>query len=150
MGRFSCSMAMILGLAALLATVGCGGREGEITPTAARLQAIINGYLDYAVASGEAPANEEQLRACIAGSPAFLVAMSQHGIGTIDELFVSPRDGHRFVIVFGVPVTFAPGTLAAPVVYERNGQDGTRFVAFANGTVECMEEELDMLMLGAL
>jgi hypothetical protein len=121
-----------------------------MSPTAARLQAIINGYLDYAVASGEAPANEEQLRACIAGSPAFLVTKSQHGIRTIDELFVSPRDGHRFVIIFGVPVAFAPGASAAPVIYERNGQDGTRFVAFANGTVECMEEESGMPMLGSL
>jgi hypothetical protein len=51
----------------------------------------------------------------------------------LDELFVSDRDGQPFVIKYGQ----SGGVMSKlPVVFEKEGKDGVRQVAYTNGQVE--------------
>jgi hypothetical protein len=54
----------------------------------------------------------------------------------IESLFTSERDQQPFVIRYGVPGGLGS---AEAVVFETDGEDGLREVAFTNGTVQEME-----------
>jgi hypothetical protein len=51
----------------------------------------------------------------------------------VDDLFVCERDGQPFIIKYGQ----SGGIMSKlPVVFEKEGRDGMRQVAFTNGQVE--------------
>jgi hypothetical protein len=62
------------------------------------------------------------------------------GVGNVDELFNSPRDGKPFVLVSHAKLP-PPGTSPPPVVlYEAEGKGGQRAVAFLGGITEMMDD----------
>jgi hypothetical protein len=60
------------------------------------------------------------------------------GVASVDELFISERDGQPYVIFFGRPPA---GVAADLVAYERAGVDGKRFVGYGLGVVEEVDEQ---------
>jgi hypothetical protein len=55
----------------------------------------------------------------------------------MDDLFVSPHDGERYVVLYGP----APKTGDASVVaYEKTGVDGKRQVGFLLGNIQEVDE----------
>ena len=97
-------------------------------------------YLDFAVAKGKGPANEQQLRKHIRNVPAFLIEASGIDPRSSAAAFVSERDGEPLVIRYGVGISQQKGSIAPVIACEKKGKDGTRFVAFANGHVDCLDE----------
>jgi hypothetical protein len=78
---------------------------------------------------GQPPANEAEFRAFVKSLGKDELAT--FGISDADRLFISPRDGKPYVILYG-PVSGPPGPAGSPVVaYEQEGQWGKRFVASA-------------------
>jgi hypothetical protein len=64
-------------------------------------------------------------------------------VSSIEELFVSPRDGKPYKILYGEAAKKAPsgGPAGAPVIaYEQQGQGGRRWVASAMGAIEEVDE----------
>jgi hypothetical protein len=136
---------VVLGL--FVAAGGCSKTDQRDLQTADRLRIIVAAYLDYAVAKGTGPTNELQLRKHLSRTLAFVAAKSQ---GLDDAtLLLSGRDGKPFAIEYGLQVSLAPGTRAAPIAYEQQGEEGTRFVAFANGVVDCVDETTIQPLLGS-
>jgi hypothetical protein len=79
---------------------------------------------------GRSPANEQEFKAAIGKMDISLEAMK---VGSIDELFVSERDGQPFVIVYGQ-------SPQGVVAYEQTGVDGKRQVGFKLGNIEDVDE----------
>jgi hypothetical protein len=62
------------------------------------------------------------------------------GVANVDELCTSPRDSKPFVLVSHAKLP-PPGTSPPPVVlYESEGKDGQRAVAFLGGITEMVDE----------
>jgi hypothetical protein len=124
----------------MLPMAGCGESDQLSSPSANRLRALATVYLDYAAVNGTGPANERQLHKHVSNVPGFLL----DEVGVNPEAgaaaFVSERDGEAFVIRYGIGISQALGTEAPVIAYEKTGKDGTRFVAFANGDVNCVDE----------
>lgn len=117
------------------------------TETEARLRQLVTAYLNYTVARGEAPASRDVLETQVAHLAPFASARCKK-CSAHESPFHSLRDGHPFVIRFGVGVSLEAGTAAPPIAYERQGREGTRYIAFANGTVECVPENKVPELLG--
>jgi hypothetical protein len=133
----------------LLLAAGCSRSDQGAVRTADRLRTIAAVYLDYAAARGAGPANERELRTHMSHSLAGRLS-AQAGSIEAAKLFVSARDGEPFVLNYGQPICQSPGPATPPIAYERSGRDGTRFVAFANGLVKCVDESSMQPLLGAM
>lgn len=125
----------------LLPMAGCGRVDEAALLTEQRLRVISTAYLDYAVARGQGPANEGELRSHLANSAAAKFSMVEFGMENSQALFVSARDGAPFVLRFGVPIGVTRSGAAEAIAYEASGQDATRFVARADGKIECTADE---------
>jgi len=133
--RFSRSTVLLL-----LFCVGCHGADDLDSPTARRLQSLAKIYGDYAAASGKGPLNVAQLSAHAMN----LEPVIAEALAPDDEIignFISDRDGHPFVIRFGIPASdFSPGS-RVPIAYEQSGKNGQRLVTNLHGVVECLDEK---------
>jgi hypothetical protein len=118
---------------------GCGDSDLS-SPSANRLRVLAAVYLDYAAAKGTGPENEKQLHKHVRNVPGFLFDAAGVSPDAEADAFVSERDGETFVIRYGVGISQAPGDDAPVIAHEKTGKDGTRFVAFANGDVNCVDE----------
>ncbi|MBA4068220.1 MAG: hypothetical protein C0501_31865 [Isosphaera sp.] len=127
-------------VAAVLAVPGCGSDDLD-SPTAARLRAVGNMYLDYAVAKkGQGPDAEGPFKAHIRGKPDQVLAPAGIDRKEVDGLFASDRDGEPFVVLYGRKIAGVSGTDAPVVAHEKTGKGGRRLVVFANGKVELADE----------
>lgn len=72
--------------------------------------------------------------------PAFLSAECRVKPRAGGSAFISERDGEPFVIRYGVGISQAKGDAKPIIACEKKGKDGTRYVAFANGDVDCVDE----------
>jgi hypothetical protein len=131
---------LLLTTFALTSVIGCDRSDSLSSPTALQLQDLATVYIDYAVAKGAGPANEQQLRKHVGNVPAFLMVSKDSKVGTATPNYVSKRDGEPFVIRYGVGFCPAEGDDAPVIACERSGKDGTRLVAYANGEVACLDE----------
>lgn len=124
---------------AFLSAVGCGHSGNLPTPVELQLRALSAVYLDFAAAKGKGPADEKQLLAHIRNVPQFLLAGAGMTPGATRSVLVSQRDGQPLVIRYGIGI--CQKKKSAPMIAcEKNGQDGKRYAAFADGHVECMDE----------
>jgi prepilin-type processing-associated H-X9-DG protein len=124
---------------ALLSAVGCGHSGKLPTPVESQLRALSAVYLDFAAATGKGPANEKQLLAHIRNVPQFLLADAGITAGASRTALVSQRDGQPLVIRYGIGI--CQQKKSAPMIAcEKNGQDGKRYAAFADGHVDCVDE----------
>ncbi len=119
----------VLGVAAS----GCGGVKVEprekIPEGEAEIKHLMSLYTDYVAANHKAPANADQLKAYAKKQePAKLSAI---GIENADAAFVSPRDKKPYV-VRPLGKTQSPMSV---VIYEKDGVEGKRYVAMAQGAV---------------
>lgn len=124
------SSCWLLGACGLLAiTLGCSQPavvEAKIDPTQQQLILIGTAYQQFTFANDRPPAKPEDLKQAVTD------------LGGNDTVWVSPRDGQPFVIVWNVdlrqPPTWAKST---PVLaYEKVGLNGKRFVRTVVGSVE--------------
>jgi hypothetical protein len=132
--------AAALMLAALAGLPGCGSNELE-SPTAVKLKALANFYLDYAVAQhGQGPANEQALKKHIRSQPGFILKTNGLDPDAIDAVFSSERDQEPFVILYGLRITKISGESAPLLAHEKTGKNGKRLVAYANAKVDHVNE----------
>jgi hypothetical protein len=121
-----------------LIAAGCDQSAELSSPTAERLRVLTYAYLDYAVAKGAGPANEEQLRAHLRNVPAFVLEAGGMSAATATAAFVSERDGQPFVFHYGLGISCGPQ--AEMLAYEQRGKEGFRLVAYTNGKVDCVDD----------
>src|SRR5262249_43122293 len=132
-----------IGLALLLALVGCSSDQARIRAEVAamnksniqRLSNIYAGHQNYK--NGKGPKDEAEIKAFIkAYDPEMLTAMG-FDQGHIDKAFTSERDGAAFKIRYGVGG--GKGSVD-PVVFEATGKDGKKQVGYTGGKVEDVDD----------
>lgn len=119
-------------LLGIVAFAGCGGgpvasAESKDVSHARALTAL---YFTVTSALGKSPDSEAQFKEEIAKRSPDLGVLN---VGSVDELFVSDRDGQPLVVSYGQP---AAGVDRAVVVYEQTGKDGVRLVGNRSGQVQ--------------
>ena len=117
----------------VLIAAGCTGEGGE--RDRADLNALSVYYLDYARSNRTPPANEQVLRQYIEAVPVEL--RQQLNAEDVDSLFVSPRDGKPYVVIYGEATR---GEIPDVFAYEQDGADGKRWVARSLGYVREFED----------
>jgi hypothetical protein len=131
---------LLVVLVAVVALPGCGSNELD-SPTAKKLRALGNFYLEHAVAkSGKGPVNEQEFKKHIRATPDHVLSVSGIDRASIDSLFNSERDQEPFVVVYGLTITKVGGDAAPLVAHDKTGANGKRLVGFANGKVELVDE----------
>jgi hypothetical protein len=123
---------LVIGAFLLLPIAGCG--TGEPERDGADLNALSTYYLDYARSQRTPPPNEQAFRDFIAEIPA--ERRQQLNAQDIDTIFVSPRDGKPYVVVYGEETK---GEIPDVFAYEQEGADGKRWVARSLGYVSEVE-----------
>lgn len=146
-GLLMCAMLTLLTLPAI---VGCNRVDDAALCTENRLRAISAAYLDFAAARGQGPPSAAELRAHLEKSVAAKLTLQQLEVENSPALFVSERDAAPFILNFGEPISMNQSASAAPIALEARGRDGTHYVAFANGKVECVETESLRPIVGAI
>ena len=102
-----------------------------------RIKQLANLFRFYQATNGwVGPKDEATLRAFVQSAPAKNLAMMGVDPARFDELLVSDRDGKPFRVRWGV--TIGPLEEQA-VVFEQDGLDGKRFVAFTGARSEAVE-----------
>jgi hypothetical protein len=138
---------VFLTLGALCA--GCGQKKsGPVAQEQTNLAWLGHMYGMYISQNkSEAPKTIEDLRKFVEKrtNPDVLARLKVANVG---ELFVSPRDGKPFVLVsYAKLPPMAVGQPPPVVLYEADGQNGQRAVAFLGGNTQTMDEtELQHLL----
>jgi hypothetical protein len=138
-------VAVVLGSAPL----GCSAqKKGEITTPVSqlKLERVMNFYRLYTNEKKKPPANEQALKEFIRSLPQDQKEAA--GIGDdIDSLFVSPRDGKKYVILYNH--AFRPVGPTKAVAWEEEGKDGFRYVVLSMGYSRmCDQATFDKLKSG--
>jgi hypothetical protein len=123
----------------LLTAAGCGKVEPISTATGQRLKALAAVYLDYAAARGVGPLNEGEFMRHLRTMPAFSMGLDDVNAESLNELLISPRDKLPFAIIYGVAISFSKNSVQPIIAHEAVGEAGTRFVAYANGDIDCLD-----------
>lgn len=124
-----------LALVVLFGTGCAGGDRLASSGESTRLLALASMHARFQSATGRPPADEQQFKNFIAERGATLKRM---GVNSVEEIFVSERDGQPFVVVYGK----RPSGMAASIVaYERQGVDGRRLVAHSMRMIEEVDDE---------
>ncbi|MCC6492733.1 MAG: hypothetical protein IT424_06910 [Pirellulales bacterium] len=100
-----------------------------------KIKQVANLYMAYQFRKGmKGPPDETAFKNFIKNEmPQRKLEMMQVDRNDVDGLFRSARDGQPFVVRYGL--AGGPGTSLA-VVFELQGQDGKRLVAYTDGSVE--------------
>jgi hypothetical protein len=115
----------------LAASLGCGGGSGNSdAKEVSHVQAITTLYVRASSLLRKKPASEEEFKQAFANEK---LDLSVLGVGSLDELFVSDRDGQPIVVVYG---SSSKGVAPGVVAYEQAGKDGIRLVGFNTGQIE--------------
>ena len=130
----------------LLLHIGCSGR---VTDTRGHGDAVLKEVTRAYVAhlrtnSNHPPADEAEFRRILA--QAGDAALKRAGVGSIDDLLVSPRDSLPFVIAYGTEarIPLERGVVA----YEQTGVSGRRLVGYALGYVDDVDQQaFDEIMI---
>jgi hypothetical protein len=112
------------------AVPGCGERGNGQTLPESNLRLVAVLYNQYSSAhGGEAPADAADFRAFVQSlGPGVL---KRAGLTSLDDLFVSRRDGQPFAVKYEGRDWAFDGAIA----YEQEGTDGTHYVANDLGSV---------------
>jgi hypothetical protein len=126
-----------LGLAFAVGTLlGCGGEPAGADVDS--IKNVVELYAQYAAThKGQPPANEAELQKFVGELEAQARAAGEPAEGTgtrFDKYFTSTRDGKRFVVKYGTPVSYSKASTEV-LAYEADGVSGKKLVAFNNGTV---------------
>ena len=126
-----------------LGLAGCGdGSRESLQREQSTLKPLAVLYGQYiGQHRGQPPAHEEAFRKFVQEQPAEV--LKSLNVSSIEELFVSPRDGKPYKVLYGEAAKKAPsgGPAGAPVIaYEQEGRGGRRWVASAMGAIEEVDE----------
>lgn len=122
MRKLALCLALVIGV-----TSGCGSAESK-NGGLSRVNLLSMLFTKVSSDLGHEPTNEEQFKQGIANSGTPLERLE---VASVDELFISERDGQPLVVVYG------PRPKGSDVIiYEQTGVDGKRQVAHRIGTVE--------------
>jgi hypothetical protein len=136
-------------LSLLGATFGCGQpRTGPVSPVQTKLSWLGSMYGMYiGQHKGQAPATIAELRAFVEKSTTS-EQLERLKVGSVDDLFKSPRDGKPFRLVTYKALPAPAGGSPPPVVlYEEVGEGGQRSVAYlGGGTDEVADAKLKSLL----
>jgi len=114
--------------------VGCGGPKADAQKKqTSHVRVLTMMYNSVSAKLGRHPKDEQEFKDTLRKSDVSLEALK---VDSIDELFVSERDGQPLVVVYG-PTT--PGSDV--VVYEQTGVNGMRLVGHEIGMVEEVDEQ---------
>jgi hypothetical protein len=120
---------------------GCGTSDELASPTAVRMRALANFYLDYAVPkNGKGPAGEQAFKKHIRGLPDFLLRQNGVEPDAVDAMFVSDRDGEPLVVNYGLTIGHISGKSGVAVAHEKTGKNGKLLVVLSNCKVELADE----------
>ena len=142
MTRFSLTMRWRFAVLFLSWVVAAGCQHPtsrEVPPAESNVKNIAIFYGRYLAQNrGRTPPDKEALKKFIASHPATELAALK--ITDVEQLFVSPRDNQPYVVRYGAKLP-PPGPSGSPVIaYEKDGDGGRRFVAFANAGVEELDD----------
>jgi hypothetical protein len=112
--------------AALL--VGCGSNAEARQKGVSHVRAISALYFKATSVLGRNPADEQEFKAAVGQGKMDLDVL---GVSSVDELFVSDRDGQPLVILYGAQAKNPKGVIA----YEQTGENGVKLVGTNNGQV---------------
>ncbi len=117
----SWTLTVLLTCAPCIAGCDGGGPTQEEQQLTSNMQGLANAYGQCTSQSrGRPPRNEAQLRKFIESQgPGWL---EQYQAETVDDIFISSRDGKPYVVLYGKP-------RGKYIAYEQEGVNGTRFVA---------------------
>lgn len=127
-----------LGLLVCLAS-GCRRQDELSSPTARRMRGLATVYLDFAVARGSGPANEQQLLAHMARLPRF--ALEEYSLEAAGTALRSERDQQPLTVRYGLAVTQLSGADSPWLAYESRGVEGRRLVVYLDTHVDCLDEQ---------
>jgi hypothetical protein len=136
--RGVCGVGFLLLGAAL---VGCSSHRVNQAQEQSNLKPLATLYGQFiGQHRGQPPADEAQFKQFITSKGKDL--LRSFNVSSVDELFVSSRDGKPYVVLYGAAATKGPpGPAGSPVVaYEQEGVGGKRFVASSMGAVEEVDE----------
>ena len=123
-----------------LACCGCGGSRAAESPGSGKavLDEVNRAYVGHLRTNRyRAPADEQEFKTIL--KQAGDAALKRAGVGTVEQLLVSPRDSQPFVIKYGKDA----GRLLerGVVAYEKTGVAGRRLVGFDLGFVKEVDEK---------
>ena len=122
---------------------GCGGFDADSAVKEANgtnAQRLVNLYQYHQLRnSGEGPKDELSFRAFIGGMNPLILGRMEVDANSLDELFVSARDGQPFNIRYGLKGSDRGP--AVPTVFEQEGVDGKRLVACTQMVTKEVEDE---------
>jgi hypothetical protein len=139
--RWACCLLLLV-----VATVGCGGGKGggNVADKMKKVRTMGDLYVAHLAEQKGAPADEAAWRAFLDGKQTELQAAGL----TVDEMFVSPRDGAPLTWVYGKTPKSQFGLTI--VAYEQTPVDGRRFTVATNGMADYVEEtRFQAMKLGA-
>jgi hypothetical protein len=120
--------------------LGCRSANVEPPPPVeVSLQKLVVLYGQYLGRHrGAAPVDEAAFRKSIEGLSDG--ERGSRGLSDINAVFTSPRDKQPYVVRYGGKIG-APGPDGPPwVAYEKEGQGGKRYIGFATGQMEEVDE----------
>ena len=115
------------------ASAGCRAKdESAATRETSHVRVLTNLHALASNKLGHVPHDMQEFKQTIAKLP---VSMEKLKVGSIDELFVSERDGLPLIVVYG-----STPAVSDVVVYEQTGVNGKRQVGHRIGMVEEVDE----------
>ena len=121
-------IAILVGLGALAQGCGSGDASNAAKSEFSHIRLLTNLYVKAGRELRRDPKNEEEFKKAITDSG---VSVANLRVDTIDELFVSERDGKPLVVIYGGPL---PGSDV--IVHEQEGVNGMKEVGHKIGMVE--------------
>jgi hypothetical protein len=125
---------ILLAMLGIMASVaGCRkGDERALKRETSHVRLLSNLHVLASSKLGHVPRDEQEFKQAIA---ALSVSPEKLKVASIDELFISERDGQPLVVVYGTPSNGSD-----VVVYEQKGANGKRQVGHRIGLVEEVDE----------
>lgn len=117
--------------------VGCRSQaaDDEVARRGSNLQSLAGMYRMYTTENGGCPpSNEAEFKAFIQEQG--LEHFESFGITTVDDLFISPRDGQPYIVVYGG----GPEAMPDLVAYEREGLESGRWIVNSMTVVAEVDE----------
>src|SRR5688572_11732194 len=84
----------------IIAVAGCSSESSSVAGKIPRVQSLTSVYNRVARELGRPPKDEQEFKEKVKNSDINLEALN---VGTVDELFISDRDGQPLGVVYGAP-----------------------------------------------
>ena len=128
----------------LLSGCGRGQAESARKQETSHLRSVVGLYNFATSTLGHRPGSEAEFKSFINTNAKPMIESLQ--LASLDELFISERDGQPLVVIYGKPPAGMTGDLVA---YEQTGVSGKRSVGYALGMIEEVDEQRFAELTGA-